>query len=336
MAFQFVELCSPAIARCIAKRKFSEPELKHETDGLAVVEDKLNPDRAAHSQEIYNQYTKPKFGDVSIGGCYTDFNEMVRSRLYSLYPKRCVLIDLPWVQVIQFGFMSLFAVAFPAAGFFAMVNNLQEIRSDAHKIVNQHQRPPVGQREDIGAWASVLSTVSYLAVITNAIILGFTAKVIYDSQFEGGVDDIAGRYGRHSFLLACFVCAVAHFAVLLRRYEKYELWMAVVAIEHAVLAIKSLVGSIAQEEPHKVTVAKRDQAAAEADLRLEKEALRRRQDAGHYENGASGVSQSPSSWEAGSVLLSHALRSQERFSWCPPPGGVAGRLTGRGPELNVF
>ena len=116
-----------------------------------------------------------------------------------------MLIDLPWVQVIQFGFMSLFAVAFPAAGFFAMVNNLQEIRSDAHKIVNQHQRPPVGQREDIGAWASVLSTVSYLAVITNAIILGFTAKVIYDSQFEGGVDDIAGRYGRLSFLPACFV-----------------------------------------------------------------------------------------------------------------------------------
>jgi len=84
MAFQFVELCSPAIARCIAKRKFSEPELKHETDGLAVVEDKLNPDRAAHSEEIYNQFTKPKFGDVSIGGCYTDFNEMVRSRQYNL------------------------------------------------------------------------------------------------------------------------------------------------------------------------------------------------------------------------------------------------------------
>ena len=204
MAFQFVELCSPAIARFFAKRKYSEPELEKVTDGLPDVVDKLNPDRAAHSEEIYNQFTKPKFGDVSIGGCYTDFNEMVRS-LYSLYPKRCVLIDLPWVQVIQFGFMSLFAVAFPAAGFFAMVNNLQEIRSDAHKIVNQHQRPPVGQREDIGAWASVLSTVSYLAVITNAIILGFTAKVIYDSQFEGGVDDIAGRYGRLSFLPACFV-----------------------------------------------------------------------------------------------------------------------------------
>lgn len=81
MAFQFVELFSPAIARFFAKRKYSEPELKHETDGLAVVEEKQNPDRAAHSEEIYNQFTKPKFGDVSIGGCYTDFNEMVRSRL---------------------------------------------------------------------------------------------------------------------------------------------------------------------------------------------------------------------------------------------------------------
>ena len=81
MAFQFVELFSPAIARFFAKRKYSEPELEKVTDGLPDVVDKLNPDRTAHSEEIYNQYTKPKFGDVSIGGCYTDFNEMVRSRL---------------------------------------------------------------------------------------------------------------------------------------------------------------------------------------------------------------------------------------------------------------
>ena len=81
MAFQFVELCSPECSPGFYKRKYSEPELKHETDGLAVVEEKQNPDRAAHSAEIYNQFTKPKFGDVSIGGCYTDFNEMVRSRL---------------------------------------------------------------------------------------------------------------------------------------------------------------------------------------------------------------------------------------------------------------
>ena len=123
---------------------------------------------------------------------------------------------------------------------------------------------------------------------------------------------------------------MAHFAVLLRRYEKYELWMAVVAIEHAVLAIKSFVGSIAQEEPHKVTVAKRDQAAAEADLRLEKEALRRRQDAGHYENGASGVSQ-PTFCKQASRCGRRRLSASER----QPLAKADVRTRGRGLDSNA-
>ena len=40
-------------------------------------------------------------------------------------------------MVIQFGFMSLFAVGFPGAAFFALLNNIQEMRSDAHKILNR-------------------------------------------------------------------------------------------------------------------------------------------------------------------------------------------------------
>ena len=128
---------------------------------------------------------------------------------------------------------------------------------------------------------------------------------------------------------------MAHFAVLLRRYEKYELWMAVVAIEHAVLAIKSLVGSIAQEEPHKVTVAKRDQAAAEADLRLEKEALRRRQDAGHYENGASGVSQ-PTFLQASKPARSPRgrLRATARVVRATPPARLRAAAPGQGGRAN--
>ena len=174
-----------------------------------------------HTDWVYYQYCKPKFGNNSVGGSFVDFNEMV----------------------IQFGFMSLFAVGFPGAAFFALINNIQEMRSDANKIINQHQRPPVEQREDIGAWESVLQLVSYTAVVTNAVILGFTSQVIYKIFYEDGIEPIS------------------------RRYTKYELWIGVAVTEHVIMLIKSMISSVAADEPAKLKAAKRDQAAAEADLK---------------------------------------------------------------------
>ena len=43
----------------------------------------------------------------------------------------------------QFGYATLFAVAFPMAPLLAIVNNVIEIRSDSFKLVNVHRRFPV-------------------------------------------------------------------------------------------------------------------------------------------------------------------------------------------------
>ena len=61
-------------------------------------------------------------------------------------------------------------------------------------MITEHQRPPILQREDIGAWETVLSIVSYLAVLTNAVILGFTSQVIYQMFHEAGIEPIGRRY----------------------------------------------------------------------------------------------------------------------------------------------
>jgi hypothetical protein len=54
-----------------------------------------------------------------------------------------------------------------------------------------------------------------------------------------------------------------------RRYTKYELWIGVAITEHVVIIIKAAIASVANEEPVKVALAKREQELAEADLRCD-------------------------------------------------------------------
>ena len=69
--------------------------------------------------------------------------------------------------VIQYGFVVMFIAAFPLAPLFAFINNVAEIRLDAHKMIKLYRRPPALKAQDIGAWQICLNTISYLAVITN-------------------------------------------------------------------------------------------------------------------------------------------------------------------------
>jgi hypothetical protein len=63
------------------------------------------------------------------------------------------------------------------------------------------------------------------------------------------------------------VCSFVAFAPQARRYTKYELWIGVAITEHVVIIIKAAIASVANEEPVKVALAKREQELAEADLR---------------------------------------------------------------------
>ena len=98
---------------------------------------------------------------------FDDYNEM------GVYRRRrlgvCAWVSRPWSQhltapprdlgvlagppssALQFGFITLFVVAFPLAPLFALINNAFEIRTDSYKIVTKLQRPPAIPGEDIGA-----------------------------------------------------------------------------------------------------------------------------------------------------------------------------------------
>ena len=89
--------------------------------------------------------------------------------------------------VIQYGFITCFITAFPLAPFFALFSNIIEIRVDAYNFVNNRRRPVAQMAEDIGAWYSILATVTSVSVLINAFVLAFTSEfipgLVYRYQF---------------------------------------------------------------------------------------------------------------------------------------------------------
>ncbi|CAF0848775.1 unnamed protein product [Brachionus calyciflorus] len=88
------------------------------------------------------------------------------------------LFDEYLEMVIQYGFITLFVVAFPLAPLFAFLNNVLEIRIDAFKVLTQLKRPLPKKAQDIGIWLTILNTISKLGVITNGLIIAFTSEFI--------------------------------------------------------------------------------------------------------------------------------------------------------------
>lgn len=92
----------------------------------------------------------------------------------------------------------MFVAAFPLAPFFALLNNIAEIRIDAFKMVAQARRPLSERAEDIGAWFGVLRMLTYAAVVSNAFVIAYTSdyiprmvyKYVYsvDSSLWGYID----------------------------------------------------------------------------------------------------------------------------------------------------
>jgi len=101
-------------------------------------------------------------------------------------------------MIIQYGFITVFVSAFPLAPFFALCNNILEIRLDAKKILVNHRRPIAQKVRSIGVWFDIMETLGRVAVIANAFILAITSefipKCVYkyfyskDGSLEGYVD----------------------------------------------------------------------------------------------------------------------------------------------------
>ena len=81
-------------------------------------------------------------------------------------------------MVLQYGFVTLFAAAFPLAPVLAFIYNLFEIRLYAFEILVQSRRIIPKKVLGMGVWEGILQGLTYLAVVSNAFLIAFTSDFI--------------------------------------------------------------------------------------------------------------------------------------------------------------
>jgi len=82
--------------------------------------------------------------------------------------------------MIQYGYVTLFAVAFPLAPLLAFFNNALELRVDRFKLLSLTRRPvPAGAR-GLGPWLVVLDVMTTMAIFSNSALLCFTLSAFED------------------------------------------------------------------------------------------------------------------------------------------------------------
>ncbi|XP_021939125.1 anoctamin-10 isoform X2 [Zootermopsis nevadensis] len=72
---------------------------------------------------------------------------------------------------IQFGYVFLFSSVYPMAAFWAVANNIMEIRADAFKLCRLYRRPVAKRVKDTGAWQRAFEIVGAMSIMTNCSLL---------------------------------------------------------------------------------------------------------------------------------------------------------------------
>eukprot|EP00808_Paulinella_micropora_P010451 g65697.t1 len=134
---------------------------------------------------------------------------------------------------IQYGYVALFAPAFPLGAVVALASNVLENATDALKLLTTIRKPVYRGAKDIGPWFGVFTFLSMVAVITNSLILGFTSSQL-NSIFGASTS---------------------------------TKWLVVLIIEHCVLALQFFIAEIVADTPAWVRI---EQSRQEEIMRLEK------------------------------------------------------------------
>jgi hypothetical protein len=105
---------------------------------------------------------------AKIRSLYTQATEETDKEVYESF-------DDYMEMTMQYGYITLFASAFPLAALCSVVGNLLEINSDFVKLRYVLRRPLPRRDANIGPWVQVLRLFTYISVITNVSVFAYTS-----------------------------------------------------------------------------------------------------------------------------------------------------------------
>merc|ERR1719471_2517352 len=122
------------------------------------------------------------------------------------------LLDQMAELIVQYGYVTLFVMAFPLAPLLALINNWVEAYVDT-TAWKESQRPIPKGAAGIGEWNTVLELFSYMAVLTNIALVSFRTDNV-DENFD--VDEKDSEYAHIWFFAAG--SAFIYFIVVLTKF----------------------------------------------------------------------------------------------------------------------
>lgn len=78
--------------------------------------------------------------------------------------------------VIQFGYIILFASAYPLASWIAILANWVEVRADMWKLTRVCQRPRPYRTDGLGMWKNLLAGLILMSALTNCLLFGYSSN----------------------------------------------------------------------------------------------------------------------------------------------------------------
>jgi hypothetical protein len=135
---------------------------------------------------------------------------------------------------IQFGYATIFTVAFPMAPLMAFINNYFQIRFDVYKISQTCRRPEPRGAEDLGTWQYIFSAVATIAVVSNCALIVFTSSYLKDYQ----VWLPAPMFDSNSSV---------------KSVEGYK-WLLFFVMEHTILAGRNVIDFLIDDTPRDVRI----------------------------------------------------------------------------------
>jgi anoctamin-10 len=78
-------------------------------------------------------------------------------------------------MIITFGYITMFATAFPLASTIAVIFIYFESRSDIYKLEKLSRRPVAHKTNNIGTWIYVLEFLAFLSIFTNIILFTYAS-----------------------------------------------------------------------------------------------------------------------------------------------------------------